>query len=75
MDAITDYEKYDKILYIKSHTFYFERVESSRISRVNEKQRKRIIDGMLNEEVKEVKKIDHYIYYYYHSGKKWRYRE
>lgn len=62
-------EKYDRILYIKDGYFYFERIEKSRISRVNWNQRKVIIDGMLDPTVKSVKKKGQKIYYYYHSGR------
>jgi len=56
-------EKYDRILYTKDKRYYFDRVEGSRISRVNPKQRKVIIDGLLDETVKEVKRKNGMIYY------------
>lgn len=62
-------EKYDRILYTKDGYFYFERVVGSRISRLNWNQRKVVIDGLLNPEVKSVKKNGHRIFYYYESGR------
>jgi len=59
---------YDRILYVKSGIYYFERVEGSKISKVNWEQRKIIIDGLNNANILEVKRINNRIYYYYKSG-------
>jgi len=60
--------QYDRILYIKDKTYYFERTHGSRISRVNPRQRKIIIDGLNNEDVSHVKRNNTRIFYYYKNG-------
>ena len=59
---------YDRILYVKDKTYYFERVAGSKISKVNPTQRKIIIDGLSDPTVCEVKWSNKGIFYYYKSG-------
>ena len=60
---------YDRILYVKDKTYYFDRIDGSKISKVSSKHRKIIIDGLLNPDVKEVKCLNKRIFYYYKSGR------
>jgi len=66
-------ENYDRILYVKDRTYYFERVEGSSLCKVrNQKKRQIIIDGLLDPNVKSVKtdKKSEHIYYYTCDNKK-----
>jgi hypothetical protein len=56
---------YDRILYVKNSTYYFECIDGSKISKVNSQQRKIIIDGLENPNVITVKRINNRIFYYY----------
>jgi hypothetical protein len=62
-------EKYDRILYVRNCTYYFERVEGSKISKVNWEQRKIIIDGLNDPTVCAVMYGKKGIFYYYTGGK------
>ena len=60
---------YDRILYVKGGTYSFERIIGSKISKVNPKQRKIIIEGLNDPTVAFVKKNNKGIFYFYKSGR------
>jgi hypothetical protein len=62
-------DRYDRIIYVGGGRYSFDREEGFKRSKVNKVQRRVIIDGLLNADVREVRWKRKRIYYYYRDGR------